>query len=290
MLQYKPPTRWASGALCTIFLRLCYDAVAMDDLGLLTRWVWATTAIVQALLLCLLLIHKNISSYPGFSAYIFMTLAQSGLLFIAIERWGFSSTIAWGVGWATQCLVLGARALAVAELCRNALGRFVGIWFMARWTLLTSGAVVLLYALIAANHQWRLVLNTAELGLELATAAVIVTLLLFARYYDVAVNPPLRLLALGLCLYSCVSALNDAILERWLNKYVSLWNALGMAAFLGCLLLWSWAFRKPVPQAVAAPLFSSGSVYLSLVPEMNLRLRTLNEHLIEFWRLEAPRT
>ena len=262
----------------------------MNDLAVLTQWAWATTAIVQALLLCLLLVRKNVSSYPGFTAYIFMTIAQSGLLFIAIKRWGFSSTVAWGVGWATQCLVLGARAFAVAELCRNALGRFIGIWFMARWILLTSGAIVLLYALIAANHQWRLVLNTAELGLELATAAVIVTLLLFARYYDVAVNPPLRLLALGLCLYSCVSALNDAILERWLNRYVSLWNALGMAAFLACLLLWSWAFRKPAPQAVAAPLFSSGSVYLSLIPEMNLRLRALNERLIEFWRLEAPRT
>jgi len=262
----------------------------MNDLALLTQWAWASTAIVQALLLCLLLVRKNVSSYPGFTAYIFMTIAQSGLLFIAIKRWGFSSTVAWGVGWATQCLVLGARAFAVAELFRNVLGRFIGIWFMARWILLTSGAIALLYALIAANHQWRLVLNTAELGLELATAAVIVTLLLFARYYDVAVNPPLRLLALGLCLYSCVSALNDAILERWLNRYVPLWNVLGMAAFLACLLLWSWAFRKPVPQAVAAPLFSSGSVYLSLIPEMNFRLRALNEHLIEFWRLEAPRT
>jgi hypothetical protein len=262
----------------------------MGDLGLFTQSVWAITAIVQALLLCLLLARKNVSSYPAFSAYILMTFAQSGLLFMAIKEWGFSSSVSWRVGWATQCLVLGARAFAVAELCRHALGRFLGIWVLARWILLTSGAAVLLYALIAANHQWRLVLNTAELGLELATAAVIVMLLLFARYYDVAVGPPLRLLAVGLCLYSCVSALNDAILERWLYRYVSLWNALGMTAFLACLLLWSWAFRKSAPQAGAAPLFPSGSVYLNLIPEMNLRLRSLNEQLMEFWRLEAPRT
>jgi hypothetical protein len=115
-------------------------------------------------------------------------------------------------------------------------------------------------------------------------------LLLFARYYDVAVKPPLRLLAMWLCLYSCVAALNDAILERWLNKYVSLWNSLDMAAFLACLLLWTWAFRKSPPQGVAAPLFLNRSVYLNLIPEMNLRLRSLNEQLIEFWRLEAPRT
>jgi hypothetical protein len=52
------------------------------------------------------------------------------------------------------------------------------------------------------------------MGIELATAAVIVLLLLFARYYDIVVEPPLRLLAAGLCMYSCVSVLNDTILER----------------------------------------------------------------------------
>jgi hypothetical protein len=261
----------------------------MNELGLFTESVWAVTAIVQALLLCLLVARKNVSSYPAFSAYIFMTLAQSGLLFMAIKGSGFSSSVSWRVGWTTQCVVLGARAFAVGELCRHVLGRFAGIWVLGRWILLICGAAVLLYALIAANHQWWLLPNTAELGLELATAAVIVTLLLFARYYDIGVDTPLRLLAVGFCLYSCISAMNDAILERWLGKYVSLWNALGMGAFLSCLLLWSWAFRKPAPQVVAAPLFSSGSVYLNLIPEMNLRLRLLNEQLIEFWRLEAPR-
>jgi hypothetical protein len=261
----------------------------MNDLGLLIQWVWVVTAIMQALLLCLLLARKNVSTYPAFSAYIFMTLAQSGLLFVAIKEWGFSSSVSWRVGWATQSIVLGARAFAVAELCRHVLGRFLGIWVLARWILVASGAAVLFYALMSANHQWRLVLYTAELGLELATASVIVVLLLFARYYGLTVDPPLRLLGVGLCLYSCVSALNDAILERWLTKYVSLWNALGMSAFLGCLLLWSWAFRKSAPQAVAAPLLSDGSTYLNLIPEMNLRLRSLNEHLIEFWRQEAPR-
>ena len=262
----------------------------MDELGRFTEWLWAVTAIVQALLLCLLVARKNASSHGAFSVYIFMTLAQSGLLFVAIKGWGFSSSVSWRIGWATQFLVLGARAFAVAELCRHILGRFRGIWILGRWILLSSGATVLLYALITASHQWRLVLNTAEMGIEFATAAVIVLLLLFARYYDIVVAPPLRLLATGLCVYSCVSVLNDTILERWLTRYVSLWNALGMVAFLSCLLLWSWAFRKPTPQAIADPLFLDRSVYLKIIPEMNWRLRLLNERLIQFWRLEAPRT
>jgi hypothetical protein len=261
----------------------------MDGVGPFTEGLWAATSLAEVLLLCLLIVRKNVGSYPAFSAYIFMTLAQSALLFVAIKRWGFSSTVAWRMGWTTQSLVLGARAFAVAELCKHILGRFRGVWVLARWILLACAGLVLLYALLAANHQWRLVFNTTELGLELAVAAVIVMLLLFARYYEVTVAPPLRWLATGLCVYSCISVLNDTILERWLSRYVTLWNVFGIATFLACLLLWTWAFRKAIPLAAADPLLDR-SVYLKIIPEVNWRLRALNEQLIRFWDLEAPRT
>ena len=262
----------------------------MEDLDPFTKWTWATTAITQVVLLCLLVAKRNARIYPAFTAYIFMTLAQSGLLFVAIRGSGFSSLTSYRIGWATQSMVMGARAFAVAELCQHVLGRFRGVWLLARWILLVCGTAVLLYALLAANHQWQLLLNTAELGLELAAAAVIVTLLLFARYYDIAVARPVRLLAVGLCLYSCVSVLNDAILERWVSRYVSLWNAFGMAAFLGCLLLWTWAFRHSAPQTVATPMFVDGTVYVNTIPQMNWRLRSLNEQLMQFWPQGSSRT
>ena len=261
----------------------------MDDFGQLTRWLWASTAILEVFLLSLLVLRRNVNNYPAFSVYIFMTLAQSGLLFLAIQKWGFSSLMSWWIGWGTQAVVLGARAFAVAELCWHILGRFRGIWALSRRILVSSGAVVLGYALVTARHDWRLVLNTLELGLELAVAAVIVTVLLFARYYKVAVKPALRLLAIGFCGYSCISVLNDAILEKWLSSYVQLWNAFGMIAFLACLLVWNWAFRMPVAQP-ANPAFIDGSIYMRLIPEVNWRLRSLDEQLIEMWRLEAPRS
>jgi hypothetical protein len=262
----------------------------MEDLGLFTKWLWAMTAIVQALLLFVLIVRRHAYGYRAFSVYVFMTLGQSGLLFVATRGWGFSSLVTWRVGWATQYLVMSARAFAVAELCRHILGRFRGVWLLARWILLGCGAAVLVYALVAANHEWGLVLNTAEMGLELAIAAVIVTLLLFARYYDVEVAAPRRLLAIGLCLYSCIAVLNDAILERFLSQYVSVWNVFDMSSFLACLILWTWAFRNsPVP-AAAPSQFSDGSVYLRTIPEVNWRLRSLDEQLIQFWRQESPRT
>ena len=262
----------------------------MEELGSLTKWLWAMTAVAQVSLLCLLVARKNAHSYPAFAVYIFMTLAQSGLLFVAIRGWGFSSSVSWRIGWATQLLVLGARAFAVAELCRHILGPFRGVWVLARWILLACGLTVLVYALTVADHQMRLALNTAELGIELATAAIIVTLLLFARYYEVPVNQPLRALAIGLSLYSCVSVMNDAILERWLSQYVSVWNLIGMVAFFGCVLVWTSAFRKPVSQPMSAPLFADDSTYLAIVPEVNWRLHALNEQLMQFWYRESSQT
>ncbi len=262
----------------------------MQGLGRPAELLWLLSVTAQAGLLCLLLLRKAARVYPAFSVYIFMTLAQSGVLLAAYTVWGFSSSLSWRIAWATQCFVLGARALVVAEVCRHVLGPFRGIWLLARWLLLGCASVVLCFALMAADHEWRLALTTAELGLELATASVIVFLLLFARYYDVVVAPPLRLLAVGLCLYSCFSVVNDTVVERWLTQYVSLWNTMSMVSFLACLFVWGWALRKPAAQPTPAPLMLDRSAYREIIPDVNWRLRLLNEHLIQFWRLEAPRT
>jgi hypothetical protein len=262
----------------------------MADLDLFTKGLWAMAAAAQALLLYLLIARRNAKTYPAFTTYIFMTLVQSGLLFVAIRGWGFSSLTSWRVGWATQCLVMGARVFAITELCQSVLGRFRGVWLVARWLLLACGAAVLSYALMAANHQWLFRLNTAELGFDLATSAVIVTLLLFARYYHVVMAPQLRALATGFCLYSCFSVLNDAILQRWLSSYASLWNQFSMAAFLGCLFLWTWALRHAAQQAVASPMFVDSTAYRNTIPEMNWRLRSLNEQLLQFWLQGSSRT
>jgi hypothetical protein len=124
------PTSDGSQALCTIFLRLCYDP-AVDELGLFTEWLWAVTAIVQALLLCLLVARRNASNYPAFSAYIVMTLAQSGLLFVAIKGWGFSSSVSWRIRWL----------------------RGSWCWELARLPSLNSAAV---YLRIIPEVNWRL--------------------------------------------------------------------------------------------------------------------------------------
>ncbi len=55
-----------------------------------------------------------------------------------------------------------------------------------------------------------------------------------------------------------------------------------------CLPMWACAFRRPLVQPAAVPMYSDNCIYLKMMPEVNLRLRPLNEQLIRFWRLEAP--
>jgi hypothetical protein len=54
--------------------------------------------------------------------------------------------------------------------------------------------------------------------------------------------------------------------------------------------LWTWAFRHSARQAAVGPMFVDGTVYMNTVPEMNWRLRSLNEQLMQFWPQGSSRT
>ena len=173
--------------------------------------IWAVNAIMSVILLVLLAVRKNYRAYPAFTSYIALNLAQDALLFAIYRRWGFSSLASWEVAWGSQAAMICARAVAVAELCRHSLSRYLGIWALAKRILLLCAGLVLLYSGVAARHQWKLALPSAERALELSIATAIVVLFLFARYYGVRIESADRLLSTGFCLYSCFRALNDTI-------------------------------------------------------------------------------
>jgi len=188
-----------------------------------------------------------------------------------------------------QGAVICARALAVAEVCRHLLARYRGIWAMAWRILLACAALVLVYSIVAARHFWELALLAGDRGMELSIAAVVVGVLLFTRYYDVQVSAADRSLAVGFCLYSCFCVLNNTILEHYLSRYGPLWNLLGMLAFLASLLLWTWALRKPQTETVPEETLLSPGIYQTVAPQVNLRLRLLNDQLWKIWKPEVRR-
>lgn len=251
--------------------------------------MWGVNAAAGIGLLIVLLARKNYRAYPIFTFYIVANLIASGFAYIIFRRAGLFSWTFWRLGWGMQVVVICARALAVAELCRHMLSRYVGVWGMAWRVLLGSAALVLLYSGVAGEYRWDLVVSRADRSVELAIAVVLVGVLLFVRYYGVQIDSASRLLAVGFCFYSSFNVLNNTILERYLREYVGLWNVLGMAAYLTSLLLWTWALRVTHSEVERQQPLLSAEVYQTLVPQVNLQLRALNERLSEYWKPEATR-
>ncbi|SRR5713226_1237447 len=261
----------------------------MGELQKTLQILWVVNIAAGILLLILVAGRRNYRAFPAFSFYLLTNLAVNICSFLVYHRWGFSSALSWWFAMGMQVVATSARALAVAELCRHLLARYRGIWGLAWRVTLGSAASVLIYCCIAAKYQWKLALISAERGLELAIAVVIVAVFLFVRYYGVEAKPADRSLALGFCLYSCFSVLNNTILERFLDKYVTLWNFLGMLAFLASLLLWAWALRQPQAEVSREETLLPEGFYQTIGPQINIRLRLLNEQLSQFWKTEAPR-
>jgi hypothetical protein len=261
----------------------------MNELGAFDLVLWGLTVSLEIGLLVLLLYRKNHRIFPFLFSYVLIAFLQSVVLMVSYRIWGFSSSNAVRIGWGTQKLVILGRALAVAEICRRVLERYRGIWALAWRTLVGSAVLVLLYSLAVAGFEWQLLALNADRGLELTITVVLVMLFLFAHYYELTMEPAVRSLAIGFFLYSCFGVLNDTILEGWKYRYATLWNLAGMTAYLASLLLWNWAVRERQLAITLEPAPLSQGVYENLAPEINLRLKLLNEHLTQILCPKAKR-
>jgi hypothetical protein len=253
------------------------------------KWLWAISVFLETGLAVLLLYRKNYRTFPFFFSYVLTTIAQSIILFVCYTIWTFNSPASLAASWSTQAFVLLARALAIAEICRHVLAKYRGIWGLAWRLLWASALLVVLYSVAAAGFEWRFFELHADRALELTTAVVLVMLFIFAQYYEVAMDPVLRFMATGFFLYSCFGVLNDTVLERWKYGYAPLWNLMGSLSYLASLLLWNWALRETQTLATRKTALLPHGVYRTLAPEINMRLKVLNENLHGFWYPEEKR-
>lgn len=247
--------------------------------------LWGAATLLQAALLFTIFVRRLYKSCPALCTYLFLNLITSLLLVLVIyPTIGFHSLLAYRAGWAGQGVVFIARAAAVGEFCFNVMGAFQGIWALG-WRILTAIAFIVLAAAVAlGSHDLRVLVLTFDLGLELAIAAVIVGLFVFARHYDLQIPEPLRSLGVGFCLYSFVYVLDDAFLQRFLGHYTDIWNHVGFLAFIASLAIWLRAYLKPVVLPRIRSQMLDKGVYAALMPHVNRRLRLLNHELGRIWQ------
>jgi hypothetical protein len=242
---------------------------------------WALTTALELVLLFLLLRQKAVPDYPLFTTYVVSVILQSiGVAKLHQMTW-LDRWTAWKLAWGTQAVVTVTRSLAIVELARKIVGTYSGIWLLAKRLLALVALCALGYALIPSRGQWQWFVLNGVRGFELAAAAVIVTMLLFARFYSLPIRPLPRALATGFCLYSSFYVINYSLLEKIVQQYGDFWNFLGIVTFMASLFLWIGAAARYVrAENEARPATLPPELYGKLSSEVNLRLHLLNRQLM----------
>jgi hypothetical protein len=212
---------------------------------------------------------------------------------------GFGSWIAYDVAWITNGILLAARGLAIGELCFCLLGAYRGIWALAWRILLGVSLLFLIHAGVdsAFQRSWLgTFVMSIDRNLELTATAVLVVLLLIGRYYTLEMDQLERAIAFGLCVFSATAAVANSLMLQawtthppswhgyggWIDHAQFWWNLARGLSEVCALVMWAAALRRPFPTVRAAPTLLPVSAYRELSAAFNLKLRTLDAHLLEF--------
>jgi hypothetical protein len=244
---------------------------------------------------------------PLFSAYVYILLIGSIVLWIADEFVGFRSSFAYYAYWVNLLVNAVARSAAIAELCRYGLRNYRGIWALV-WRAL---AVVSLFLLgHAAWDAWgqpngiAIYGTTLDRDLALASITILAVLLLIRNYYGLVLDPLQRLIAVGICFVCVVDVIGNTILRNLFTGYLyswfltsqkalwpslepqirrldDIWSTVHLFAFMFSMGIWCYALRKPVLAPSERPVLLPAEVYREMSPAINIRLSTFNNRLLE---------
>ena len=257
----------------------------------LREMIWLFVSLVEVLFLAYLVVLRVYRSHLFFFLYALSLVIQTAAVALAYRHWGNESSEYSYAAWISQAFIVGMRWLAVAEIARQILGKYTGIWRLANIMLFVLGLAVLAYAILISGMQLNSMVMSADRGVEMCIAVFVVGMFSFARYYRLPIADLERQLAIGFCLYSSVWVINDTIYLGWRRWLGPTWDFILTIAFLASLALWAKAFRAPVASPLTAPEPElSPEIYAHLSEEVNSRLLTLNTRLNHLLRSEDSRS
>lgn len=261
----------------------------MTEMATIIRVLWAISITMGVLIVVIMTAKKQYRDFSAIYAYLLLNLAQAPAIYWAYSTKGFSSWRAFWTAWISQGLIVLARWFAVCELCRAILGQFEGIWALS-WRVLTSvGAIALIVSIAIGGHDFVRLINTFDMGIELSIASVLVGFFLFARFYNVRIEPSLRSIGIAFCLYSCFRSFNDSFLQKFLQNYAPTWTLVDQVTHVATLVLIGSALyvlqERPTHRINLLPRTAYGEI----VSMTNDRLVALNQRLRELLKSSAGR-
>lgn len=251
------------------------------------------------LFLCVLVYSRGLHGrLPFFTFYVtLLALSTLGLQTIYL-RFGFRSTTYYYADWITIGLNTLGRSLAIAELCHYGLRAYRGVWTLA-WRILSVLALLSLgHAAIDAWGQpnwFATYVLTVDRDAEFASVLVLIALLLIRRYYGLGLESLQKWIAVGICLFCVINAVNETMLRNLLSisflhlsrmqpeieQLNELCNTINFSAFIVSMAIWCFALRKPLAAPAPGPQLLPVEIYAELSPAVNLRLRAFNDRLLE---------
>jgi hypothetical protein len=267
---------------------------------------WSTVGF--EILLCVLVYFRNLQRrLPFFTVYAILSLMGTlGIQFV-YHHFGFRSAASYDAYWITAALIVIARGFAIAELCRYGLRAYQGIWALT-WQMLALLAIFFLgHAAVDARGQVGgipIYGLTIERDIAISSIMILLALFVIRKYYDLTLEPLHMWIAIGICIVSVMNILNDTLLFDkltghlffWLfGRYAStwselrsqvesandLWNMIRTSGLIISNSIWCYALRKPLPAPAKSPVLLPAEVYRELSPAVNLRLRAINDRLLE---------
>jgi hypothetical protein len=271
------------------------------QLGSSVSLLWCLTISLDTVLAILVLRRRVFGDFPLVVLYALISPLRALVLFAVYHWTGYLSHPAFYVAWFTQALLLICRGTVCAELCRQVLQRYSGLWSLARRVLATSVVAIAVYVAVDALRvsvpSVTLIggfgrgMLAAERGTELTISFVMLSLLLAALRYGIAIRRTPLLLVIGLCFYSLVQTINnvllpclDSILHQRDAGQFSWWNDFRIVSFQITLVLWILAFvsKTPAPREKAIEMVPE--VYAKHAEKVSQELRTLEKELEEVAR------
>jgi hypothetical protein len=267
---------------------------------------WSTVGF--QFLLCVLVYLRTLQRrLPFFAIYANLLLIGTLGMQLVYRHFGFRSLASYEAAWIAAGMIGVARFVAIGELCRFELRAYRGIWALT-WRILALLAVFLLgrSAIDAWGQAGGIPIYGLSIERDVAITSIVIllVLLLIRHYYGLTLEPMLMWIAVGMCLISIIDILNNAFLYRiftgplmfwFFGRYTSswaglkaqvesandLWNSIRTFGFISSISIWCYALRKPLPAPAKEPVLLPAKVYQELSPDVNLRLRSFNDRLLE---------
>jgi len=212
---------------------------------ILAYYLWISPKVLLIVLLCFMIRRGLQRKFPMFLTYAALQVLQSVILFVISKRFGFSTPEykqAYSMTLATSAAL---RFAVIYELFKDFFRSYPALVKPGR-VLLRGGTVALLFAALglAVLSPGKGVIflvdatNVMDRTVSILQCGLLISLLLFSRYFSLSWRSPAAGIALGLGMFASVSLAASSIRVHlgvigtwWLDLFT-------MATYHFCVLIW----------------------------------------------------